>query len=140
MSKGSKARPRSAHITLEVKDLKYDLVFGSPEKKELARERLVELGEIEDEFTSAESEVEPAEVTPTDFIGSEGPFEVNDIVIVVSDKKAGHHVVIDPHKTTDVKRLDDSPVGHYVLVRPLVKHAPVGKELGHHESNLRKVL
>jgi hypothetical protein len=44
MSKGSKRR-RST-VSIQIADLRYDLAFGTEEKKRLARETLIALGEI----------------------------------------------------------------------------------------------
>ena len=138
-TKGSWQRPRSAHISLEVKDLKYDLIFGSPELKEYARERLVELGEIEDEISTAESNSETINIASTSVTELPGPFEMGDTVIVTCDRKSGRHIVVDPHEKTDMVRIDGTPVGHYVMIRALVKNVPQGAMLGYQEDTLRKI-
>ena len=50
MGKQSWVRP--SKVTLEVRDLRSDLIFGTKEEKEEARARLVELGEITEESLS----------------------------------------------------------------------------------------
>lgn len=42
--KGSRQRP--SQVSMLIADLRYDLAFGNEEQKKIAREKLIELGDI----------------------------------------------------------------------------------------------